>query len=82
MFTPPQWLFEVAGCWQEQEAAAVYLHPERPKHARWVTCPVSRLARQELGVATTCTHFLEACADCCNTWAVHYHAAAGGDGGG
>lgn len=39
----------------------------RPKHTQWVTCPVSRLTMQELGVAVTCTHFLEACADCCNT---------------
>lgn len=65
-FTPPQWLFKAAGCWQELEAAAINLHPERPKHAQWVTCPVSRLAMWELRVATTCTHFLEACADCCN----------------
>ncbi len=47
--TPLQWLCEVAGYWQELEHAAVYADPEHPKHAQWVTCPVSMLAMQELG---------------------------------
>jgi len=44
-----QWLCEVAGYWQELEHAVVYADPEHPKHAQWVTCPVSMLAMQELG---------------------------------
>ena len=47
--TPLQWLCEVAGYWQELEHAVVYADPEHPKHAQWVTCPVSMLAMQELG---------------------------------
>ncbi len=47
--TPLQWLCEVAGYWQELEHAVVYADPEHPKHAQWVTCPVSMLAIQELG---------------------------------
>ncbi len=27
----------------------IYANPEHPKHAQWVTCPVSMLAMQELG---------------------------------
>ncbi len=42
-------LYEVAGYWQELEHAVVYADPEHPKHAQWVTCPVSMLAMQELG---------------------------------
>ncbi len=42
-------LCEVAGYWQELEHAVVYADPEHPKHAQWVTCPVSMLAMQELG---------------------------------
>ena len=38
-----------AGYWQELEHAGVYTNPEHPKHAQWVTCPVSMLAMQELG---------------------------------
>ncbi len=47
--TPLQWLCEVAGYWKEPEQAVVYADPEHPKHAQWVTCPVSMLAMQELG---------------------------------
>ncbi len=47
--TPLQWLCEVAGYWQELEHAVVHADPEHPKHAQWVTCPVSMLAMQELG---------------------------------
>ncbi len=47
--TPLQWMCEVAGYWQELEHAVVYADPEHPKHAQWVTCPVSMLAMQELG---------------------------------
>ncbi len=39
----------VAGYCQELEHAVVYAYPEHPKHAQWVTCPVSMLAKQELG---------------------------------
>ena len=46
---PPQWLYEVAGYWQELEHAVVYANPEHPKNAQWVTCLVSMLAMQELG---------------------------------
>ncbi len=48
-YTPIQWLCEFAGYWQELEHAVVYADPEHPKHAQWVTCPVSMLAMQELG---------------------------------
>ncbi len=48
-YTPLQWLCEVAGYWQELEHAVVYADPEHPKHAQWVTSPVSMLAMQELG---------------------------------
>ncbi len=47
--TPLQWLCKVSGYWQELEHAVVYADPEHPKHAQWVTCPVSMLAMQELG---------------------------------
>ncbi len=40
--TPLQWLCKVAGYWQELEPTVVYDDPEHPKHAQWVTCPVSR----------------------------------------
>ncbi len=64
--------------WQELEHAVVYADPEHPKHAQWVTCPVSMLAMQELGmfqlpgiVYRSLQH-----------GAVHYHAATWGDGRG
>ncbi len=45
-----QQLCEVAGYWQEElEHAILYADSEHSKHARWVTCPVSMLAMQELG---------------------------------
>ncbi len=76
--TPLQWLCEVAGYWQELEHAVVYADPKHPKHAQWVTCPVSMLAMQELGyfqlpgiVYWSLQH-----------GAVHYHAATWGDGRG
>ncbi len=47
--TPLQWLCKVAGYWQELEPTVVYDDPEHPKHAQWVTCPVSMLVMQELG---------------------------------
>jgi len=49
LVTPLQCLCEVAGYWQELEHAVIYADPEHPKHAQWVTCPVSMLAMQELG---------------------------------
>ncbi len=76
--TPLQWLCKVAGYWQELEHTVVYADPEYPKHAQWFTCPVSRLAMQELGwfqlpgiVYRSLQH-----------GAVHYHAATWGDGHG
>ncbi len=39
--TPLQWLCEVEGYWQELEHTVVYADPEHPKHAQWVTCPVT-----------------------------------------
>ncbi len=60
--SPLQWLCEVAGYWQELEHAVVYGDPEHPKHAQWVTYPVSMLAMQELG----CSRFQELCTDPCN----------------
>ncbi len=55
-----------------------YADSEHPKHAQWVTCPVSMLAMQELGwfqlpgiVYRSLQHE-----------AVHYHAATWGDGRG
>jgi hypothetical protein len=47
--TPLQWLCEVAGCWRELEHAVVYVDPEHPKLAQWVTCLVSMQAMEELG---------------------------------
>ncbi len=44
-----------AGYWQELEHAAVYIDPEHPKHAQWVTCPVSPVFS-----------FQELCTDPCN----------------
>ena len=46
--------------WQDLEHAVVYADPEHPKHAQWVTCPVSMLAMQELGC------FQVLCTDPCN----------------
>ncbi len=66
------------GYCQELEHAVVYADPEHPKHAQWVTCPVSMLAMQELGsfqlpgmVYRSLQH-----------GAMHYHAATWGDGRG
>ncbi len=44
------------------EHAVVYADPEQPKHAQWVSYPVSMLAMQELG----CFSFQELCTDPCN----------------
>ncbi len=69
--TPLQWLCEVAGYWQELEPAVVYADPEHPKHAQWVTCPVSMLAMQELG----CFQLPGIVYRPLQHGAVHYHAA-------
>ncbi len=66
--TPLQWLCEVAGYWQELEHVVVYADPEHPKHAKWVTCPVSMLAMQELGCFQLPGNW---CTDPCNM-SVHY----------
>ncbi len=68
--TPLQWLYEVAGYWQELEHAVVYANPEHPKHAQWVTCPVSMLAMQELG----CFQLPGIVYRSLQHGAVHYHA--------
>ncbi len=59
-----------AGYWQELEHAVVYADPEHPKHAQWVTCPVSMLAMQELG----CFQLPEIGYRSLQHGAVHYHA--------
>ncbi len=69
--TPLQWLCEVAGYWQELEHAVVYADPEHPKHAQWVTCPVSMVAMQELG----CFQLPGIVYRSLQHGAVHYHAA-------
>ncbi len=73
-----QWLCEVAGYWQELEHAVVYADPEHPKHAQWVTCPVSMLAMQELG----CFQLPGIVYRSLQHGAVHYHATTWGDGRG
>ncbi len=62
---------EFAGYWQELEHAVVYADPEHPKHARWVTCPVSMLAMQELG----CFQLPGIVHRSLQHGAVHYHGA-------
>ncbi len=52
----------VRNCWILAGTAVVYADPEHPKHAQWVTCPVSMLAMQELG----CFSFQKLCTDPCN----------------
>ncbi len=64
---PLQWLCEVAGYWQELEHAVVYTDPEHPKHAHWVTCPVTM---QELG----CFQLPGIVYRSLQHGAVHYHA--------
>ncbi len=76
--TPLQWLCEVAGYWQELENAVVYADPKYPKHAQWVTCPVSMLAMQELG----CVQLPGIVYRSLQHGAMHYHAATWGDGRG
>ena len=44
---PLQWLWEVAGYWQELEHTIIHDDPEHPK--QWVTCLVSMQAMEELG---------------------------------
>ncbi len=61
---------EVAGYCQELEHAVVYAHPEHPKHAQWVTCPVSILTMQELG----CFQLLGIVYRSLQHGAVRYHA--------
>ncbi len=67
--TPLQWLCEVAGYRQELEHAVIYADPEHPKHAQWVTCPVSMLAMQELG----CFQLPESVYRLSITYACPYH---------
>ncbi len=55
------WLCKVAGYWQELEHAVVYADPEHPKHAQWVTCPVSMLAMQELGCFLLPVSYIDPC---------------------
>ncbi len=64
-------LFEAAGYWQELEHAVVFADPEHPKHAQWVTCPVSMLVMQELG----CFQLPGINFRSLQHGAVHYHAA-------
>ena len=73
-----QWLCEVAGYWRELEHAVVYINPEHPKHAQWMTCLVSMQAMEEQGhfqhpgiVYRSLRHE-----------AVHYHAETLADGSG
>ncbi len=75
MSSPLQWLCEVTGYWQELEHAVVYADPEHPKHAQWMTCPVSMLAMQELG----CFQLPGIVYRSLQHGAVHYHAATWGD---
>ncbi len=52
--------------------------PEHPKHAQWVTCPVSMLAMQEL----RCFQLPGIVYRSLQHGAVHYHAATLGNGHG
>ncbi len=67
-------LFCVKLYWQELEHAVVYADPEHPKHAQWVTCPVSMLAMQELG----CFQLPGIVYSSLQHGAVHYHALTHG----
>ncbi len=58
--------------------AVVYADPEHPKHAQWVTWPVSMLAMQELG----CFQLSGIVYRSLQHGVVHYHAATWGDGRG
>ncbi len=58
--------------------AVIYADPEHPKHAQWVTCPVSMLAMQELG----CFQLPGIVYRSLQHGAVHYHAATWGNGRG
>ncbi len=69
-------LFEVVGYWQELEHAVVFADPEHPKHAQWVTCPVSMLVMQELG----CFQLPGIKYRSLQHGAMHYHDATWGDG--
>ncbi len=66
---------EVAGYRQELEHAVVYVDPEHPKHALWVTCPVSILAMQELGWFQLPGIVYRSLQHRAVHRAVHYHAA-------
>ncbi len=70
----------VRGCWilAGTEHAVVYADSEHPKHAQWVTCPVSMLAMQELG----CFQLPGIKYRSLQHGAVYYHAATWGDGRG
>ncbi len=69
--SPLQWLCKVAGYWQEPEDAVIYADPEHPKHAQWMTYPVSMLAMQEL----RCFQLPGIVYRSLQHGAVHYHAA-------
>ncbi len=70
----------VRSCWilAGTGTRCVYADPEHPKHAQWVTCPVSMLAMQELG----CFQLPGIVYRSLQHGAVHYHAATWGDGRG
>jgi len=60
----------VVGYWQDLEHTVIYADPEDPKHAQWVTCPMSMLAMQELG----CFQLPGIVYRSLQHGAVHYHA--------
>ncbi len=70
----------VWSCWilTGTEHAVIYADPEHPKHAQWVTCPVSMLAMQGL----RCFQLSGIVYRSLQHGAVHYHAATWGDGRG
>ncbi len=68
--TPLQWLCEISGYWQELEHAVLYSDPEHPKHAQWLTCPVTMLTMLELG----CFQLPGIVYRSLQHGAVHYHA--------
>ncbi len=76
--TSLQWLCGVAGYWQDLEHAVIYADPELPKHAQWVTCPVSSLVFQRLfaleskNFNTIKPHQSVTHPHCCNTCTYDY----------
>ncbi len=55
-------LWKVARYWQELEHSFVYADPEHPKHAQWVTCPVSIMPCKNWDVFS----FQDLCTDPCS----------------